>query len=97
MKQVIIAPLVTEKTALAEAQGVYTFKVYAGATKPEIEKEFGELFGDKIKIKKIAISNVRKKTRLFGRRRELTKRKAFKKASIFLEDKTAHIDLAKLS
>ena len=83
--------LVTEKNAHAEANGVYVFQVPAHANKIQIVQEVERLYG--IKVSKVRIANVIKKTRKIGRERVLTKRPTHKKAFVYLKDKTAPLDI----
>lgn len=48
---IIIRPVITEKTNAAMAQGKYTFEVLRTATKPAIKKAIEELFN--VKVKKV--------------------------------------------
>lgn len=80
--EVIIRPLVTEKTAkLAEAHK-YTFEVKQGVNKIEVKEAIEELF--KVKVTKVNIINVRKKERKVGKYAGL--RAAVKKAIITLAE-----------
>jgi large subunit ribosomal protein L23 len=47
-EDVIIKPIVTEKSATSQAQGKYTFKVNKKATKVDIKKAVEKLFGVKV-------------------------------------------------
>ncbi len=97
MKHIIQAPVVTEKTSMREANSVYTFKVGPTATKLDVTREFLKLFGDAFPIEKVRIANVIKKARKLGRNRMLTKRKAYKRATIYLKKGTVPLDITKLS
>lgn len=43
-RDIIIEPIVTEKSTIQSMEGVYTFKVRKGATKPEIAKAVEQIF-----------------------------------------------------
>jgi large subunit ribosomal protein L23 len=61
-RDVIIAPIVSEKSyALSEA-GVYTFKVHPSASKPEIHDAIESIFNVKV-VKVNTLNRVGKKTR----------------------------------
>ncbi|MBI5732280.1 MAG: 50S ribosomal protein L23 [Candidatus Magasanikbacteria bacterium] len=79
--RVLLRPVVTEKTASRENQGVYSFEVFPGANKTEIKKAVEGVFGVKVKAVNIVL---RKGKRVrFGRREG--QRRGIKKALVFLE------------
>lgn len=80
--QVLIKPVVTEKTTIEEGNGRYTFIVNSKATKIDIKNAILHLYG--IKVKQVTVRPTPKKTRLVGRGREIVKRQTVKKASITL-------------
>jgi len=47
-RDVILEPIVSEKSYQLLEQGVYTFKVHPEATKPEISDAIGEIFNVKV-------------------------------------------------
>ncbi|MDD3170760.1 MAG: 50S ribosomal protein L23 [Bacilli bacterium] len=62
---IIVRPLITEKsTKLVEARK-YTFEVMQGANKVEIKKAIEEIF--KVNVVKVNVINVRKKERRVGK------------------------------
>ncbi|MFA6228449.1 MAG: 50S ribosomal protein L23 [Patescibacteria group bacterium] len=77
---VLIAPLLTEKTASGEASNQYVFAVDAKTTKNEIKKAVESRYG--LKPLSVNVSNVRGKFVRFGQR--FGKRKNWKKAIITL-------------
>jgi large subunit ribosomal protein L23 len=54
---VIIRPIITEKSMKGIAERKYTFRVATDATKPQIKKAVEELFG--VKVSKVNTMNVR--------------------------------------
>ena len=67
--EVVIGPLITERTYLLYTQGRYTFKVYAHASKTEIKKALEEQYeSQNIKVKSINTVTIRGKTRRAFRR-----------------------------
>lgn len=84
-KNILIAPVVTEKAADSQSKGKYTVRVRSEANKVMIAKAIEKTYG--VKVKSVNIVPVRQKTRLVGRGREITKRPAFKKAMITLAPK----------
>jgi len=47
-QDIIIKPIITEKSNIAMAEGKYTFRVHKDASKTEIKKAVEELFGVKV-------------------------------------------------
>jgi|GraSoiStandDraft_43_1057313.scaffolds.fasta_scaffold20311_5 large subunit ribosomal protein L23 len=67
--EIVIGPLITERTYLLYTQGRYTFKVAARASKTEIKKALEEQYETQnIKVKEINTVKVRGKTRRAYRR-----------------------------
>ena len=64
-EDIIIAPVVTEKSNDGLQEGKYTFKVSKKATKPEVAKAVEKLFN--VKVLKVNTINVSGKTRRVGR------------------------------
>lgn len=81
--QIILSPVVTEKTALAtESSNKYTFSVINTATKSEIKQAVELLFD--VKVNNVSVLNVKGKTKRF--RQSLGKRKDWKKAYVTLAE-----------
>lgn len=79
---VIIRPLITEKTTSLVEKGKYTFEVKHGANKIEVKKAIEELFD--VNVVSINIINVRKKARRVGRYDGFTP--AVRKAIVTLQE-----------
>lgn len=79
---IIIAPVITEKTAAAAEKNVYTFKVASQANKIEIKKAIEEAFG--VKVAKVNTLNTKSKAKRVGR--YTGKTQAYKKAIVTLKD-----------
>ena len=79
---IIIAPVITEKSAIQAEGNVYTFKVAAEANKIEIKKAVEEAFG--VKVLKINTANTKSKAKRVGR--YTGKTQTYKKAYITLAD-----------
>ena len=79
---VIIAPVITEKSAAAAEKNVYTFKVARDANKIQIKKAIEEAFG--VKVKKVNTLNTKSKSRRVGR--YTGKTQSYKKAFVTLKD-----------
>ena len=58
-QDIILKPIITEKSNDLTADKKYTFKVASGATKPEIAKAVEELFG--VKVASVNTINVKRK------------------------------------
>jgi len=93
LTNVRIAPVVTEKSTNAQSKSKYTFRVNADATKIDISKAINKAYG--VDVTSVNIIPVRKKERLVGRGRSITRRPASKKAVITVKAKQS-IDFNKL-
>lgn len=79
-RQVIVAPLITEKAVGAKALSRYTFKVLSLATKKDIWTAVENMF--KVKVKAVNTLKVRAKTRIRGH--QVGKTSRWKKAYVTL-------------
>lgn len=79
--KVLVRPIISEKAAIAESIGVYTFAVRVEATKVQVKKAVKEIYG--IQPQKIRMINVEGKNMRFGR--NFGKRSDWKKAVVTLE------------
>ena len=82
IRDVIIAPVITEKSMSNAASGRYTFKVAMDTNKPLIKQAIQDKF--KVKVVKIMISIVKGKTDRRGVKREEFVKSAWKKATVQL-------------
>ena len=85
---IIIAPVITEKSMLERSNNVYTFKVVKTASKDEIKKAVEDAF--KVQVEKVNTLNTKSKRRRVGK--YAGKTKTFKKAIVTLKDGSS-IDL----
>ena len=79
---IIIAPVITEKSMAGRQNNVYTFKVIKSATKDEIKSAIEEAF--KVTVKNVNTLNTKSKRRRVGKYAGRTK--TFKKAIVTLAD-----------
>ena len=79
---VIIAPVITEKSAIQKENNVYTFKVAKDANKIQIKKAIEAAFG--VKVKHVNTLNTKSKSKRVGR--YTGKTQAYKKAFVTLKD-----------
>ena len=79
---IIIAPVITEKSAHQAEQNVYTFKVASSANKIDIKKAIEAAFG--VKVEKVNTLNTKAKSKRVGR--YTGKTKTYKKAFVTLKD-----------
>lgn len=63
--QIIVTPVITEKSTGLRAQDVYVFKVLKGANKDQIKEAVEKMFN--VEVKAVNTSKVRSKTRTLGR------------------------------
>ena len=80
--EIIKAPVITEKSQAAQAEGKYTFKVDPKATKLEIKAAVEKIFN--VKVTDVRTMNVKPKKRRVGRYTGLTNRR--KKAIVTLAE-----------
>lgn len=79
---IIIAPVITEKSMANRQNNVYTFKVAKDATKTDIRKAVEEAF--KVSVKNVNTLNTKSKRRRVGRYSGRTK--TYKKAIVTLAE-----------
>lgn len=79
---IIIAPVITEKSMVERQNNVYTFKVAKSATKDEIKFAVEEAF--KVSVKKVNTLNTKAKRRRVGK--YAGKTKTYKKAIVTLAE-----------
>lgn len=82
IRDVIIAPIITEKSMKDASVGRYTFKVATATNKPLIKQAIADKF--KVKVLKIMVSLVKGKTDRRGVKREEFVKTAWKKATVQL-------------
>ncbi len=80
-QDIIIAPVITEKSSGEMAEGKYTFKVAVNATKTEIKKAVEEIF--EVKVTAVNVANYDGK--LKRQRYQLGRTPAFKKAVVTID------------
>ena len=85
---IIIAPVITEKSMLERQNNVYIFKAAKTATKEDIKRAIEEAFG--VEVKSVNTLNTKSKRRRVGR--YAGKTKTYKKAIVTLKDGSS-IDL----
>ena len=81
-RDILIRPMITEKTTELMAEGKYVFKVAKNANKIEIAKAVKEIFN--VKVEKVNTVNVKGKTKRIGR--TSGKRADYKKAIVKLAE-----------
>lgn len=81
-RDIILRPVVTEKSSLLQDEGKYTFEVDPRANKPEIKQAIEEIFD--VKVAKVATQ--RRKGKQYLRRDGVGKRRDVKRAIVTLRD-----------
>ncbi|MFO7172003.1 MAG: 50S ribosomal protein L23 [Bacillota bacterium] len=81
-RDILIRPIITEKSTAAMAQRKYTFQVHPDATKTQIKQAVEEIF--KVKVVKVNTMNVPGKRRRMGR--SVGYRPSWKKAIVTLAE-----------
>lgn len=79
-RDIIIAPVITEKAAVEEQNGKYTFKVSTKANKTQIKQAIEKIFN--VKVESVNTSNSHPKKRRVGRYTGMTNK--YKKAIVKL-------------
>ena len=79
---IIVKPIVTEKSSLGSEYNQVTFQVDSSSTKKDIKNAVENIF--KVKVKKVNTSNVKGKLKSF--RGTLGRRSNYKKAFVTLEE-----------
>ena len=79
-RDIIIRPLITEKSTTLMAEGKYVFEVAKSANKIEIAKAISQIF--KVKVASVNTVNVEGKVKRMGR--SIGKRSDYKKAIVKL-------------
>lgn len=87
-QDIIIRPVITEKTMEGNAQKKYTFEVAKDATKIDIKKAVEEIFG--VKVQKVNTLHVRGQLRRQGRYEGYTR--SWKKAVVTLTEDSKTIE-----
>jgi large subunit ribosomal protein L23 len=82
MYNIILAPVITEKSTLGSEHNQVTFKVAKDSTKPEIKQAIEALFDVKVK----AVNTLNQKGKIKRFRGRLGKRNDMKKAIVTLEE-----------
>ena len=79
-RDIIIAPIITEKAAIEEQNGKYTFKVSTKANKTQIKQAIEKIFN--VKVESVNTLNSHPKKRRVGRYTGMTNK--YKKAIVKL-------------
>ena len=83
LTQILLSPVITEKTSLAQEQRKYAFRVHAWANKIQVAQAVESAYG--VKVDSVNLILVKPKHRLVGRGRTVTKRQASKRAIVTLQ------------
>ncbi len=82
--KVLVRPVVTEKSVKAQDLRKYTFLVSPDANKIDIQNAVSTIYW--VEVESVKMIPVRKKVRMLGKSKIMTKRQAGKKAIITLKD-----------
>ena len=80
-QDIILAPVITEKSAGEMADGKYTFKVAKTATKTEVRNAVEKLFG----VKVVSVNTTNYDGKLKRQRYQIGRTPAFKKAIVTID------------
>ena len=81
-RDIIIAPVITEKAAVEEQNGKYTFKVSTKANKTQIKQAIEKIFN--VKVESVNTSNSHPKKKRVGKYSGMTNK--YKKAIVKLAE-----------
>ena len=87
-QEIILKPIITEKSMLGAEAKKYTFKVAKDATKIDIARAIEEIYS--VEVIKVNTINVRGKSRRYGRFEGTTP--SWKKATVTLSEKSKKIE-----
>ncbi len=87
-RDIILRPIITEKSMLGAEAKKYTFKVAKDATKIDVARAVEEIYG--VEVVKVNTVNVRGKSRRYGRFEGTTP--SWKKATVTLSEKSKKIE-----
>ncbi len=87
-QDIVIRPIITEKTMAGNAMKKYTFEVAKDSTKIDVKKAVEELFG--VKVSKVNTLHVRGQLRRQGRSQGYTR--SWKKAVVTLTEDSKTIE-----
>ncbi|MFH1012644.1 MAG: 50S ribosomal protein L23 [Candidatus Peregrinibacteria bacterium] len=85
LTKILLSPVVTEKSNAMQARHTFVFRVHLKANKIQVAEAVTKAYG--VTVEKVQFISVRKKVRLVGRGREITKRRAGKKALVTINAK----------
>ena len=80
-EEILISPIITEKSAMLQESNKYVFKVHKNSNKIDIKKAIEEVFG--VTVEHVNVMKVKGKNKTYGRNRVLTP--AWKKALVTLK------------
>lgn len=86
--EVILKPIITEKSMEGASFKKYSFKVAKDATKIDVARAIEEIYG--VKVTKVNTINVRGKNRRYGRYEGVTA--SWKKATVTLSEESKPIE-----
>ena len=89
---IIFAPIITEKTAMMEAERKYAFKVDVRANKTQIKQAIEEIFKVKVKQVNTLIVKGKEKTQNTKQGRSVGRTSDYKKAIVWLTKESKPIE-----
>lgn len=93
LSQVIVRPVLTEKSVQGATSGKYTFEVHENATKIDVKMALEQLYG--VRAMKVNVLKGLPKYRL-GRRRQLLQKRSMTRRAIVTLKSGEKLDLTKL-
>ena len=80
-EEILLSPIITEKSSMLQESNKYVFKVHLGSNKIEIKRAVEEIFD--VVVENVNVMKVKGKNKMYGRNRPLTP--SWKKAVVTLK------------
>ena len=80
-EEILLSPIITEKSSMLQESKRYVFKVHLGSNKIEIKRAVEEIFD--VVVENVNVMKVKGKNKMYGRNKTLTP--SWKKAVVTLK------------
>ena len=80
-EEILLSPIITEKSSMLQESNKYVFKVHLGSNKIEIKRAVEEIFD--VVVENVNVMKVKGKNKMYGRNSTLTP--SWKKAVVTLK------------
>ena len=69
-EEILLSPIITEKSSMLQESNKYVFKVHLGSNKIEIKRAVEEIFD--VVVENVNVMKVKGKNKMYGRNKTLT-------------------------